>query len=149
MHGGGSQLQAKNGKKPKGGRIKHGLYAKHLPPDLVADFKQAQVDSLDEEIRLAKAKLSWAVQQWAADTTGGLRKSESWSHDEDGRTLTSETWIPWTEVVRMHQETVNRLTHTKWRHGKVDPGSRPMLTHKAWLKKRQGQRAPTQGAQDE
>ncbi len=141
VHGGGSQLQSRAGIKPKGGPpIKHGLYARHLPSGMLDAFRAAHTDSLDQEIRLAKAKLDWAVQQWSDDPLGGVRKGET--RDELGG-LKSETWIPWTELVRAHAETVNRLTHTKWRHGKQDPGSKPMLTHKAWLKKRQGQRAPT------
>ncbi len=130
FHGG------RNQQKPKGGaRAKHHLYSRHLTPEMLEAWNAATPDTLDPEIRLAKAKLDWAVQQWVDDPTGGLKKSRA-----DGALTVSESWVPWSEVVRLHAANVAKLIETRDKHCKVDPGARPLATYKAWMKKRQGQR---------
>jgi len=135
FHGGKQQLE------PKGGPpIKHGLYARHLTPEMLEAFKAATVDTLDPEIRLAKAKLDWAVGKWVGDPDGGVITS-------DGPRGTG--FLPWAEVVRMHQESVAKLIESRAKHCKVDPGSRPLTTYKTWLKARQGQRPPAEETEKE
>lgn len=131
FHGG------RNQQTPKGGNPgTHQLYSRHLQPDQLAAWNAAAAlkDTLDPEIQLARAKLDWAVQQWVEDPTGGLYKSRS-----DGEKVISETWIPWSEVVRMHTANVAKLVETRSRFCKTDPGSRPLATYKAFMKARQGQ----------
>lgn len=129
-HGGRQQNGSRsNGKK----HIKHGLYARHLTPELLAAFRAAKIDSLDDEIRLAKAKLDWAVAQWMDDPTGGIKKRES-----TGGPTYSESWIPWVEIVRLHQDGLMRLIECRAKHCNVEPGSKPLTTYKVWLRKRAG-----------
>ena len=115
--------------------IKHGLYIRHLKPELQEAFNAAKLDSLDSEIRLAKAKLDWAVKQWQEDPLGGVVTNT-------GAVCRIQTWD---EIVRLHQESVARLTETRAKHCSHEAGSKPLTTHKAWLKARQGKREKKNG----
>ena len=50
-----------HGGKSTGPRPKTHLYSRHLPEGVLDAFTDADIESLDEELRLAKAKLDWAV----------------------------------------------------------------------------------------
>ena len=94
------------GAKGSGGPPTTFLYRRHLPDEQRDVFDRAVVDSLDDEIRLAKANLDTAVQSWSEDPHGGVIQSS-------GKEVIRERL--WVDIVREHIETVRRLLEAKAR----------------------------------
>ncbi len=99
MHNGDAQVAPPGHPRRGGAPEQHGLYSRHLKPEQREAFDRARLGSLDDEIRLAKAKLDWATRKWAQDEDGGLVTMRG----------EAEVIRPWTDVVGEWEERVRRL----------------------------------------
>jgi hypothetical protein len=118
MHGGRQQRDAKLR-----------LYSRHLDEERAKVFEEAgnQIDSLDDEIRLAKTNLDWAVEKLQADPTGGIIVQDG----EKGTRIRT-----WYDLCLEHMEKIRRLVHTKTDLLRMpNPKLRELDTYQVWLMK--------------
>jgi len=111
LHGGVQQkLAGQRRCDPKvGGRPpKHGLYAKRVMDSVIDIYDEGAKTQLLEELRVARANLAFALSKQKEDPMGGV--------------LISDNKIrPWSEIVRLHLETVRRLAEAHARINLIDP----------------------------
>ena len=131
MHSGGHQI-AEPGARERGGRPPtNGLYVRHLREERVSAFHGAKPGTLEGEIKLAKAMLDWATQQFELNPGGG--QTVSVTTDEKGRRHV--TIRPWSDIMLSHQDRVVRLEAAFSAMKKIDPASVDDLeTYEEWLK---------------
>lgn len=67
-------------------------------------FDAAELDSLDYEIRLAKANLDAAVKRWSENPTGGIVQSHG------DKVIRERLYV---DIVREHLEAVRRLVEAR------------------------------------
>lgn len=116
---GGFQQALPRGDPRRGGRpVTTGLYARHLTPDMLAAFNAAGPGSLDDEIRLAKSKLDWAVAKWQAAPLGGVPVNAA----KDRVTIK-----PWVEIVLQIAALVRRLEGTRMALKRAEQGGPGVL----------------------
>lgn len=100
FHGGGKAKFPPGDPRRGGVERRTGLYARHLPPEQLEAFDAAALGNLDQEIRLAKANLDWAVQRWTEDPLGGVVTTRG------DKSITERLWV---DIVREHGEHVRKL----------------------------------------
>lgn len=99
MHGGTKQRLPK-GDPRRGGRPPvSGYYAKYLPKDMLVDYANAKLGTLDAEIQVAKAHLARVIRLWGENPTGG------WKYNVNG----TMHFTTYESAVLVHQENVRRL----------------------------------------
>jgi hypothetical protein len=84
------------------------MYSRHLNGPLLAAYEKAEVGTLSYDIKVAKAKLDWALEKWRADPDGGPVTSQSESTSEAGSS-SSTTRKLWSDIVESHHKTVKDL----------------------------------------
>lgn len=114
MHGGTAQLTPLGDPRRGGRPVTTGLYVRHLRTSILEGFQGARPGTLDDEIRLAKALLDWAVEKFIANPTGGIPIHVS-SDSSLPNSRKVVTFKPWTEVVAMHEDRVRRLEEARAR----------------------------------
>jgi hypothetical protein len=102
MHGGAKAKIPPGDPRRGGAAVTTGIYSKYLRPDTpvtIDAYLAAKVGDLDEEIRVAKAYLAWAIEQHQGDPLGGIQYSF-------GRV---QSWRSWETIVGEHQDKVRKL----------------------------------------
>jgi hypothetical protein len=123
MHG-GNQHKLPEGQRG-GAKPTSFLYRRHLHASEREAFDAAAVDSIDDEIRLAKANLDAAVKAWAADPRGGVVQSR-------GDSVIRERL--WFDIVREHVECVAKLLRTRIAMGLGSGGGEEDIDgYESWL----------------
>ena len=91
--------------------------------------------TLDDEIRLARAKLDWAVAQWVADPKGGapvyLRTSDG------GRQVRVRLW---SDVVGEHLNTVRKLFVARAKFQHATSPEDDLMQYDVWLAQKERDR---------
>lgn len=134
VHGGPNERAAPGDPMRPGRPPVLGLYSKFVLPEERDAYTRAPVGTLDEEIRLAKAKLAWAQQQHRRDPNGGTEV------EYGGRTKIRL----WADVVREHLDNVRKLELGRAQIDSLNPAGDPsdaLPEHEAWL---EATRSPTQ-----
>ena len=109
MHGGMAAKYKKGHKKRGGTPQTTGLYSRYLrDPEEKRVYKDAEVDNLDEEIRIAKAKLSWAIRKHRDAPDGGVITARSSGVGGDSTKI--QLWI---DIVERHLDNVRKLVATR------------------------------------
>ncbi len=102
MHGGAKAKIPPGDPRRGGAAVATGIYARHLHDDSpvrLRAYLDAKVGDLDEEIRVAKAYLAWAIEQHQLDPDSGPEVTS-------GR-ITS--YRLWETIVGEHQDKVRKL----------------------------------------
>jgi hypothetical protein len=143
-HGGKVQARAREAERngeaitPKevgGAPRKNGLYAKRIVDSVVDVYHAAAEEAgrLDEELRVARANLAWALEQQKAKPNGGAPVNVS--RKQDGSVEITRI-RPWFDIVREHTETIRRLEEAKSKiesSGIGGDADEDMEAYEAWL----------------
>lgn len=84
----------------------HGLYAKRILKSSLDVYDRSDAVGIDEEIRVARANLAWALEKQKADPDGGVPIASL--KDRGVRRIR-----PWFDIVREYVETIRRLLEAK------------------------------------
>lgn len=101
------------------------LYVRHMQPEQQEAFESAPIDSLDEEIRAAKASLDWAYAKWAADPNGGqLIQTGKFSKVR-----------LWADLVQEHHDRVRKLVLARAKlREQAPPAAGELKDYETWLR---------------
>jgi len=139
MHGGANE-QAKQQRlrdiaEAQGRPQKHGIYARHIKDrETSEDYAAATVGSLDDEIRVVKALLAWAIRNQWGSKSGGLAETIT------TKSANKTTRAHKTVRVRSYLDTVGELADRVRRlelarEKLTEPGGtdEPMQEYREWV----------------
>lgn len=139
MHGGGKVRFVPGSKHRNNTPQKHGLYSKFIRnKDERRIYRRADVDKIDDEIRVAKAKLAWSLRQHMRQPDGGVVVSES-----NGPQGSSTKIMLWIEIVERHLDNVRKLVATRAALKGLKEEDEDLETYEQWLANNKS-KSPTQ-----